>query len=117
MEMCPGGTSISEFPKGIAANLTSCPRLADERAQTEERLWPQYPGGCLSGLISMFRSARRASFSTNGGMAYGRRLNEYAAGIQDSRRATTQPWLRVPFDSATLNSSSRVSMVSLIGPN
>src|SRR6266571_7378193 len=25
-----------EFPKGIAANLTSCPRLADERAHKEE---------------------------------------------------------------------------------
>jgi len=36
----------SEFPKGIAANLTSCPRLADEPAQTEERR--QYPAGCRS---------------------------------------------------------------------
>jgi len=44
--ICPSGTSISEFPKGIAAHLTSCPRLADEPAQTEERR--QYPAGCRS---------------------------------------------------------------------
>ena len=49
-------------PVELNVNLTSCPRLADERAQTEERR--QYPAGCRSGLISTSPNAKRANCST-----------------------------------------------------
>src|ERR1051326_5882694 len=95
--MLTGGIPSAEMGSAHRPSLPSTiqPHFLPDTMRTtgtllEVRLWPQYPGGCLRGLISMFRSARRESFSTNGGMANGRRLNEYAAGIQDSRRATTQ---------------------------
>ena len=61
MEMCPGGTSISEFPKGIAANLTSCPRLADERAQNGRKVMATWLAS--SGLPQDQQEAVRAQVS------------------------------------------------------
>jgi hypothetical protein len=64
---------------------------------TEEGAWPQYHAGCLSGHISTYRSARRASSSANGGRATRLHGSASGTGIRGSRRPATRRSQRFRF--------------------